>query len=32
VLFALYFLEQIVIPAGFYRASEPAAAASDIFA
>ncbi|MBJ7441474.1 MAG: hypothetical protein JHD35_20990 [Sphingopyxis sp.] len=31
-LFALYFLGQILIPAGFYRASEPAAAATDIFA
>jgi len=31
-LFALYFLGQILIPAGFYRASEPAAAASEIFA
>ena len=31
-LFALYFLGQILIPAGFYRASESAAAASDIFA
>ncbi len=31
-LFALYFLGQILIPAGFYQASEPAAAASDIFA
>jgi hypothetical protein len=32
VLFALYFLGQILIPAGLYRASEPAAAASEIFA
>lgn len=31
-LFALYFLGQILIPAGIYRASESAAAASDIFA
>ena len=32
LLFALYFLGQILIPAGFYRTSEPAAAASEIFA
>lgn len=32
LLFALYFLGQILIPAGLYRASEPAATASEIFA
>jgi hypothetical protein len=32
LLFALYFLGQILIPAGFYRTSEPAATASEIFA
>ena len=32
LLFALYFLGQILIPAGFYRASEPEVAASEIFA
>ena len=31
-LFALYFLGQILIPAGFYRASEPEVAASEVFA
>ncbi|MBW8297608.1 hypothetical protein [Sphingopyxis sp.] len=31
LLFALYFLGQILIPAGFYRTSEPAATASEIF-
>lgn len=32
LLFALYFLGQILIPAGLYRASEPAIAASEVFA
>lgn len=32
LLFALYFLGQILIPAGLYRASEPEVAASEIFA
>jgi hypothetical protein len=32
LLFALYLLGQILIPAGFYRTSEPAATASEIFA
>lgn len=32
LLFALYFLGQILIPAGLYRASEPAATASEVFA
>lgn len=32
LLFALYFLGQLLIPAGLYRASEPAATASEIFA
>ena len=32
LLFALYFLGQILIPAGLYRASEPAVAASEVFA
>lgn len=32
LLFALYFLGQILIPAGLYRASEPAVAAAEVFA
>lgn len=32
LLFALYFLGQILIPVGLYRTSEPAATASEIFA
>ncbi|WP_439567251.1 hypothetical protein [Sphingopyxis sp.] len=32
LLFALYFLGQILIPAGLYRASEPEVAASEVFA
>ena len=32
LLFALYFLGQILIPAGLYRAGEPAVIASEIFA
>ncbi|WP_432768476.1 MAG: hypothetical protein HEQ22_14025 [Sphingopyxis sp.] len=32
LLFALYFLGQILIPAGLYRASRPAAAAAEVFA
>lgn len=32
LLFALYFLGQILVPAGLYRASEPEAAASEVFA
>ncbi|WP_447757888.1 hypothetical protein [Sphingopyxis fribergensis] len=32
LLFALYFLGQILIPAGLYRAGEPALAAAEVFA
>ncbi|HEY0596994.1 hypothetical protein [Sphingopyxis sp.] len=32
LLFALYFLGQILIPAGLYRAGEPTAAAAEVFA
>ncbi|MBK6412234.1 hypothetical protein [Sphingopyxis sp.] len=32
LLFALYFLGQILIPAGLYRASEPETTASEVFA
>lgn len=32
LLFALYFLGQILIPAGLYRASEPEVSASEVFA
>lgn len=32
VFFAFYFLGQILIPAGLYRASEPGAAANEVFA
>ena len=32
LLFAAYFLGQILIPAGFYRASEPAVPAAEVFA